>query len=80
MWNTPRHAGRWWPVLAAAVLLVALTGCDPTLQATVEDGVISLSTSFFGALLRAAFELAGETNTTNTTAMIVTDLAGRVLA
>lgn len=34
-----------------------LGGCDPTLQATVENGIINVSTSFLTALLQAVAQV-----------------------
>jgi hypothetical protein len=56
----------WWLVAAIGGLMLCLAGCDPTLQATIENGIISLSTGLFGAFLRALVELAGETGTAGT--------------
>lgn len=48
----------------AMVLLVGLGfltgGCDDQTRATVEDGIITASTSLFTAWLRAALEVAAE--------------------
>jgi hypothetical protein len=38
--------------IASGTTLI-LGGCDPTLQATVENGIINVSTSFLTALLQA---------------------------
>ena len=37
-----------------------MSGCDPTLVSTVEDGLISLSTSLLGSLLTVLVDLLGE--------------------
>ncbi len=65
-----RNSRKWLPVLAVVGLLTLSTGCDPTLRASVEDGVISVSTAFFGSLLQALVTLGTEqaTGTTTTTA------------
>ena len=49
-------------VLAAVVAgsLLLTTGCDPTTQTTLENGVISASQSLFGAFLRAVLEIGAE--------------------
>jgi hypothetical protein len=60
----------------ALSLLAGTTGCDPTLKSTVEDGVINVSTSFFGAFLRAAFALAQEQATANSTSTTNTTTTG----
>jgi len=51
----------WWrlSILAAGSALF-LGGCDPTLRATVEDGIISSSTAFLGSLLQAILQLVQE--------------------
>ncbi len=72
--------GGWWRAAAVAGgTVLFLEGCDPTLRGTVEDGIITTSTSFFGALLRALIELGQEAGADTTTAAIV-DAVGRVLA
>ena len=58
---------KWLQIVTVVALLSTTAGCDPTLQATVEDGIISVSTAFFGALLQAALGLATESATTDTT-------------
>ena len=40
-----------------------LTGCDPTLRATTENGIINLSTSFMTSLLQAVIQVFQETST-----------------
>lgn len=55
----------WWQL----VFLVSgsglfLSGCDPTLRTTVEDGIINTSASLLGTLIRAAIELAAEGQST----------------
>jgi len=42
-----------WAAVALSGTLLFLTGCDPTLQATVENGVITSSTTFLTAVLAA---------------------------
>ena len=37
-----------------------MSGCDPQLRTTVEDGIITVSTSLLGSLLQAFIQLAGE--------------------
>lgn len=56
---------RWRNRLVAGVLLVGLAaaqlgGCNPTLQNTVQNGVINLSTALLGSFLQAAIQLAQE--------------------
>ncbi len=60
--------------IAGLVLVVALsatamlsTGCDPTTQATVENGVITASQSLFASFLQAVIANAASNTTTNTT-------------
>ncbi len=52
----------WWWRLAmlAAGSAFFLGGCDPTLRATVENGIISSSTAFLGSLLQAILQLVQE--------------------
>jgi hypothetical protein len=45
-------------------LLLVQCGCDPTIRATTENGIISLSQSFFGAFLQALVQLGAEAKTT----------------
>lgn len=72
--------GRQWRLAAAlAAGLAFLSGCDPTLQATIEDGIITASSSFVGALIRALIELASEANAA-ATAQLFTDAAQRIVA
>jgi len=49
-----------------------LGGCDPQLRATVEDGIISVSTSLLSSLLQAFIQLAQEAD--QQTARLMTDL------
>jgi hypothetical protein len=81
--------GGWWLVVAVAGSLAFTAGCDPTLKTTVEDGVISVSTSFLGAYLRALLALGQEAQTATTTttgtttggtAMLLPDAAQDVFA
>ena len=37
-----------------------LNGCDPSIKATVEDGIITLANSFLTALLQAFVQLGAE--------------------
>jgi len=57
---------QWWLVTVIVGSLAFTTGCDPTLKATVEDGIISLSTSFFSAFLQALLQLGTEAQQTTT--------------
>lgn len=65
-----RRPGSWWWIAALGALLVTLAGCDPTIKATVENGVITTSQSLFGALMRAIFALIGEAKNPTTTAAL----------
>lgn len=47
------------PMTAGAAVL-QFGGCDPTIRATVEDGVIDVVTALFASLLQAAFQVATE--------------------
>ncbi len=44
--------------------LFFLSGCDPTISATVENGIITLSNSFLASLLQAGLQVATEAGTT----------------
>ena len=46
--------------LLAAGTTFLMSGCDPQLRATVENGIISMSTSLLGALLQAVIAVAQE--------------------
>ena len=61
--RTTRHRIPWRRLaLLAAGATFFLSGCDPQLRASVESGIITLSTSFLGSLLQAFIQLAQETN------------------
>ena len=66
-----------FPWQRAALLTAGATfflgGCDPQLRATIENGIISASTSFFASLLQALIELAAEAN--DQSARVVSELA-----
>jgi hypothetical protein len=51
-----------WRRLALVTLgaTFLLSGCDPQLRSTVEDGIITVSTSLLGSLLQAIIQLASE--------------------
>jgi hypothetical protein len=63
--RSPRGVESW---LLATIggLLSLVCGCDPTIRATVENGVISLSQTLFGSFITALVQLAGEANQTGT--------------
>jgi hypothetical protein len=46
--------------------LLFLAGCDPGVQTTVENGVITTWQSFLGAFLRALIAVWGESQSTTT--------------
>ncbi|MEW6249849.1 MAG: hypothetical protein AB1716_04325 [Planctomycetota bacterium] len=52
-------------LLSAAALFSS--GCDPTLRATVENGVITASQSLFASFLQAVIQLNEEQNDPNST-------------
>ena len=59
--NKPSKRTGWWRLAAAATgTRFFLQGCDPTIRGTVEDGIINLSSTFVGLLLRALIELGSE--------------------
>jgi hypothetical protein len=49
-------------LLAAAGSLFLLGSCNPTLQTTVENGIINLSTALLTSFFRALTELGQEAN------------------
>jgi len=52
---------KWAAAMLLCVIgLAGVTGCDKTLQATVQDGVINVSSSLLSAVMQAAMELALE--------------------
>ncbi len=60
--------------LVSLVIITALgatallsTGCDPTVQATVENGIITSSQSLFASFLQAIISVASQQATQNTT-------------
>lgn len=48
-----------------------LGDCDPTVRATVEDGIINLSTAALGSVFDAVIELFQESQTEETTASLM---------
>ena len=53
----------WWKISAlAAGMTFFLGGCDPQLRATIEDGIITTSTSLFASVMQALIQLAAEAN------------------
>ncbi|MFO0839784.1 MAG: hypothetical protein U1D55_14835 [Phycisphaerae bacterium] len=54
------------PLLGTTLIL---GDCDPTLQTTVENGIISAANSLFAAILQALVQL-GQENAATTTALI----------
>ncbi|MFQ5806689.1 MAG: hypothetical protein ACE5I3_09585 [Phycisphaerae bacterium] len=57
--------------LLAAGATFFLSGCDPQIRATVENGIITASTSLLGALLQAFIQLGQEAN--DQTARLLSD-------
>lgn len=49
-----------WLALSGTLLL---TGCDDTLRTTVENGIITSSTSFLSSLFQALLQVAQDTGT-----------------
>lgn len=71
----------WWRLATlAAGSVFFLGGCDPTLRSTVEDGIITLSSSFVGALIRAAINVAAEGPEGGTTARAILEVAQQIVA
>lgn len=46
--------------LSGAGTVALFEGCDPTLRATAEDGIITTANGLFASLLRALIELGQE--------------------
>ncbi|MCH7870945.1 MAG: hypothetical protein IID33_04525 [Planctomycetes bacterium] len=44
--------------------LFFLSGCDPTISSTIENGIITLSNSFLASLFQAGLQVATEAGTT----------------
>jgi hypothetical protein len=62
----------WWragALMAGSAFF--LEGCDPTLRATTEDGIISLSSSLVTAVIRAIINVAEEGPPTETARAII---------
>ncbi len=61
-----RMIQHWIPWRRFALLTAGATfllgGCNPQLRGTVEDGIISMSTSLLASLLQAFLQLAQEAN------------------
>lgn len=71
--RTIHHRVPWRRLaLLAAGTTFFLSGCDPQLRATVESGIIAVSTSLLGSLLQAFLQLAQEAN--DQTARVLTSL------
>lgn len=49
---------------AAGGMLFLFEGCDPTTRASIENGIITASSSLLGAFLRAAIDLGTEAAST----------------
>lgn len=60
----------WRFAVLASGSLFFMGSCDPTVRTTVENGLITTSTSLFGAILRAMLELAAEQQTNTAKAVI----------
>jgi hypothetical protein len=48
----------WAAVVVLVGTLAFSAGCDPTLQATIENGLITSSASFMSTLLQAGVQVA----------------------
>ncbi len=66
MQKAMRRIGGLCLALALSGAALFSTGCDPTLQAAVENGIITSSQSLLASILQAAIAVAGE-KTTGTT-------------
>ena len=67
-----KYYGWRWLALAAAGSTFFMSGCDPTLRTTVENGIITLSQSLLGSFLRVFIDLLGEKN--DQTARLMSDI------
>lgn len=67
-----RLYGWRWLALATAGTTFFMSGCDPTLRTTVENGIITLSQSLLASLLRVFIDLAKEKS--SQTATLLNDL------
>jgi hypothetical protein len=50
-------------VLLSGLAFIGSTGCDKTTMTTIQDGVISASSSLLGAVMQSAMNLALEQST-----------------
>ncbi len=71
--------GAWRLAAVASGTVVFMSGCDPQLRASVENGIITSSSSLLAAFLRAFIEVNQEAQS-NTTARALFDFAEQVLA
>ena len=56
-----RQKVRWLRLATLAMgTTFFLNGCDPSIKATIEDGIITLANSFLTALLQALVELGAK--------------------
>ena len=72
-----KYRGLKWLALAAAGTTFILGDCDPTIQTTVENGIISLSQSFITVFFRALTAVITEKNA-QTAANFVSDLFSNI--
>lgn len=71
----------WRLVVLASGTAFFLQGCDADTRAAVESGIITSSSSFLGAMLRAFIELAEEAREANeATASTFMDMAQQFFA
>lgn len=60
---------RVWSVFAVGLgTAFILGGCDPTIQATVENGIITSANAALGSLFQAGLQLANESLANNNNA------------
>lgn len=67
-----RRLARWVIGLGGGAAL--LNGCDPTIQSTVENGIINTSTALLTALIRGVIQAASEGDQTASAATSVADI------
>ena len=55
-WTWQQRFSRWMVLVGGSTFI--LGDCDPTIQTTVEDGIINTTSAFIGAFFQAALEVA----------------------
>ncbi len=60
MRTSQKRAAGGWLIVAVCGLALLVSGCDPTMQTTVENGIITTSQSLFASFLNAVVQLGQE--------------------